>query len=54
MIKKFREHGWRTRESLFSSPVHVAMVHQMPSFEIMSSCTQRKPLAHKCSSNWHS
>jgi len=44
---KFAERGYcgqRTHENLSVSLVHVAMVHQsLPSFESMSSRTQRKP-----------
>jgi len=41
--EKFIERGWRTLENFFFPPVHVAMVHQLPSFVNMSSRTQIKP-----------
>jgi len=41
--EKFIERGWCTLENFFFPPVHVAMVHQLPSFVNMSSHTQRKP-----------
>jgi len=52
--EQFIERGWCTLENFFVPPVHVAMVHQLPSFVNMSSRTQRKPVLRTCSSNWQS
>jgi len=41
--EKFRERAWRTLEDFFFTPLDVAMVHQLLSFESMPSRMQRKP-----------
>ncbi len=46
--EKFRERGWRTLDNFFLPPVHMAMVHQLPSFESMSSRMQRKSFLRTC------